>query len=64
MEIYIQEIGSFQFLASMTQEQRARVIQMAGMFPTFFTEGNTVEKRKDSLLCVVPTAHEERRALS
>ena len=32
--------------------------------PYFFTEGNTVEKSKDSLLCVVPTAHEERRALS
>ena len=46
MEIYIQEIGSFQFLASMAQEQRARVIQMAGMFPTFLQKAIQLKRAK------------------
>ena len=46
MEIYIQEIGSFQFLASTTQEQRARVIQMAGMFPTFLQKAIQLKREK------------------
>ena len=34
MEIYIQEIGSVQFLAQMTTSQRERVIALAELFPT------------------------------